>query len=537
MTSNKLCRPFLVLTYLIILNPIPSCALRMNYRQQKSTIEHKKGIDSLDSITSSSKNQTQEIHSLCSNEYVILNMDSSDISYNISFDCYSQIPNYKTIIKAFQINSICYVHPDQMYIHKQNKKISRCGEWLQLTGPSHKIVHCMVVGTINPIYQNVPFKVNKKILTLKKNLFTILTRGMWYINYSFTYATAAVHDYTLNIPPSLYTIERSNNSIIFQIYEVHRPIEYLQAGTILYFKNENDLFVLPSFFNHVHLRAININGDSVTFPKTNFQNFQKNFHISATSFFKNLKMSDCSFQRNNQISDVNDNSTKTPFLMWYFFSVKNNIPHMVNNKNLTFTTISNNSKTSIFIVNPAASLLSQESKEIMFEAKVNFLPVNLRVQTVIIANISKLGSPNAMFVVINNMATKLLYYNNSLYIRAAFDKQNYDFANAIILSYVANSGDILIVLNTKLIPLENNTKNCDNTYDCENTECTVDNTSLDVGTRKWIRGCEPQCGVCRDGFLCNTMGMCQKETNLNFRNAGYIKMVVLLICIVGLFLI
>ncbi|ELP91816.1 hypothetical protein EIN_421150, partial [Entamoeba invadens IP1] len=353
----------------------------------------------------------------------------------------------------------------------------------------------------------------------------------------YSYATAAVHDYTLNIPPSLYTIERSNNSIIFQIYEVHRPIEYLQAGTILYFKNEDDLFLLPSAFNHAHLRAININGDSVTFPKTNFQNFQKNFHIAATSFFKNLKMSDCSFQRNNQISDVNDNSTKTPFLMWYFFSFKNNVPHMVNNKNLTFTTISNNSKTSILIVNPAASLLSQESKEIMFEAKVNFRPVNLSVQTVIMSDINKFGAPNAVFKIVENMTTKVFYENNTIFVRAAFDKQNYDFANVIVLSYVANIGDTLIVLNTKLIPLDNNTKNCDNTYDCENTECTVDNTSLDVGTRKWIRGCEPQCGTCRDGFLCNTMGMCQKETNLNLRNEGYINMVVLSFCIVSLFLI
>ncbi|ELP84011.1 hypothetical protein EIN_345970 [Entamoeba invadens IP1] len=83
----------------------------------------------------------------CMTDFIAVNMDSNDITCTIVSECYKQILNYKHDITAFNLKAVCYVSPSNFFIQKDNLNVTRCGEWLSVTGPSQKSVHCMVAGS------------------------------------------------------------------------------------------------------------------------------------------------------------------------------------------------------------------------------------------------------------------------------------------------------------------------------------------------------------------------------------------------------
>ncbi|ELP89904.1 hypothetical protein EIN_473020, partial [Entamoeba invadens IP1] len=113
--------------------------------------------------------------------------------------------------------------------------------------------------------------------------------------------------------------------------------------------------------------------------------------------------------------------------------------------------------------------------------------------------------------------------------KIAFNLKTLQFSNVITITQRFSKGARVVLKSAYLFrEVElNDTDKCNSTsFDCLYTQCTITNESANVGPSPFLKGCEPACGICRDGFICSSLGKCIVEKSNNKRNFS-VKMVVL----------
>ena len=75
-----------------------------------------------------------------------IDLDNETNNFEIT-DCFTKIENYQSIVYGFNIHATCYVDKSMLLLREgKSKTISRCGEWIQMVGPSQQQVLCMLLS-------------------------------------------------------------------------------------------------------------------------------------------------------------------------------------------------------------------------------------------------------------------------------------------------------------------------------------------------------------------------------------------------------
>ncbi|ELP83587.1 hypothetical protein EIN_077720 [Entamoeba invadens IP1] len=452
-------------------------------------------------------------------DFLVVNMDSSEITYNVVTECYKHIPNNKRLISALNLNSVCYLSHSSFFIHKNGQNITRCGEWLSVTGPSQTNVHCMVAGSADMYYYGVKIEKNgNNLVGLKRRLFLLGTSQMKYIKDSVYQATVSISDCLLQIPPSLVVLNVTQNEVVVQVINVNRPVALIQINYNNCYKNEDDTFTLSRLLNTSNIKIISIDNEKIGMSTL----LEKVGYIAnATTSFQRYSMDQCKYIAAISVY-YEGQVVKNPLMIWYTYKVNKTFkPELLNMTKSMIITKDGDGDIMLTFIYGAAFLMSQDFSQFKCQLEVNFVLEIIDVKLMLITNMEKAGSQDGAILVRENLTYKYIQDKNTVSLFIAMDKTCKEFTNGLLIRYKSKTGDILILKNSSFDNVQEIQKmhQCDEkSFDCDNTECTVDNNSLDVGTRKWKSGCEPICGRCNEGYMCTTMGRCVLTKNNNMRS-------------------
>ncbi|ELP87966.1 hypothetical protein EIN_418150 [Entamoeba invadens IP1] len=471
----------------------------------------------------------------CMTDFVAVNMDSSEITISIISECYKQIPNYKHDIVAFNLKAICYVSPSKFFIHKDSLNVTRCGEWLSVTGPSQKSVHCMVVGSATMFYQNQNLEQNgENIIGLKAKLFMLGSSQLTYVKDSVYQATVAICDYLIQVSPSVLVLNVTAKDVMVQVYDVNRPVEFIEMSQTMYPKRDDDTFIIDRPLNPTDFKLVSLDSEKVGMP-TVYE--QVGYKATGTTSFPHYIMSDCKFIASTLLYSK-ESEKVNPLLTWYQFKVNSVFKaEMLNLSNPMITTNKGDGDVMLSFIYGSAFFMSQEYTQLRCEFITDFQFEIVDVKLLLIKNIEKASGTDGILVIRDNLKYQYKQVNNTVSLSIAMDKTCKEFSNGISIRYKSAPGDVLKIKKASFDPIQEMLKlhQCDqSSFDCSNTECTVDEKSLDVGMNRWKDGCAPICGRCRDGFVCTTMGKCVVEANNNLRSHSICTQVVLFLLVVFL---
>ncbi|ELP89903.1 hypothetical protein EIN_472910, partial [Entamoeba invadens IP1] len=168
---------------------------------------------------------TTQVESLCMTDFVVVNMNSPEVNIRNYTLCYNRIPNYEINVHGYNIKSLCFVHPDYLIVNKSTLFLNRCGEWLQIIGPSENIVNCMVAGSADIGTADSTLAIERRTIGVYSLLYKRLTSGVDNTKNYLTQVTMFEVAFDLGIPPSFYVIYRNESSVTIQFTDHNRPPE------------------------------------------------------------------------------------------------------------------------------------------------------------------------------------------------------------------------------------------------------------------------------------------------------------------------
>ncbi|ELP88898.1 hypothetical protein EIN_476000 [Entamoeba invadens IP1] len=482
--------------------------------------------------------------SVCIYDFAAVNYESDQVDILESEDCYHQVPDYKKVIVAHNRETLCYVNRKYLYLNKTNSRLNRCGEYMVMVGPSQRPIVCMVAGFMN-------LKVNNTLMTpeLTERFFGVtsktisqLTGGLEGSTNYFTQVTFSPSDIDQGVNPSLFVLSTDNNTAKVQVGNSNQIIEQVTVVTKgkekIYGQNIDGTFSFKIEDGISELRLISfdynkliIKNPNLTMPTT----------IGLASRFKAVRPKNCKFVIDDKIWKEGEVSNST-FMRWQVWQVNRNgegAMYDFTNEQMKLTSneiIDGKGFLSVGFFYPTEMLISQDFKELVVEFEVENTDNYEFARTILVRN-REYGKINieTMEYIDTNLTTKFYLTGDkkTIHLRAAFKNTDYSFTNLFAFSGFVPIGSYIILRSAYLTRSDanDNQYHCDHlSWDCDNMECRITNTSVVDGTNHWSEFCKPNCGTCRDGFVCTTGGRCISEINENIRS-GQLATVCLFVCL------
>ncbi|ELP85979.1 hypothetical protein EIN_136530 [Entamoeba invadens IP1] len=386
------------------------------------------------------------LNSTCMTDFVAFNLDSHDITYIIISECYTKIPNYKQLISAYNLKAICYVSSSNFFIHKDGHNITRCGQWLTVTGPSQKSFHCMVVGSAVMFYQNQNIEKNgETVVEVPNNLFLFGTGQLKHVRDSLYQATVSVGDYLAYIKPSLVILNMTQHEAIVQVFNLNKPVEMIGMNYISYIKRKDDTFTLKRPLNSSEIKIISLDFEKVVMPTI----LEKvGFIATATTSFQHFNMTKCKFIASPLLYSEKHQITN-PMLLWYFYRVNYRFQsELLDFIKPVIITRENDKEVMLTMIYGSAFLMSQDFRQLKCKLEVNFTIEIIDIKLMLIANVETAKNSDGFVIVRKNMTYTYKQTNDTVYILIAMDKSCKEFSNGIEIGYKSTPGDVLKLKDT-----------------------------------------------------------------------------------------
>ncbi|EMD47056.1 Hypothetical protein EHI5A_067090 [Entamoeba histolytica KU27] len=482
--------------------------------------------------------KTTTLHSVCMTNFVAVNIDSPTNVETISRTlCYDKIPDYRTNVHGYNIKSYCFVDENNFYVQKGNHNISRCGEWLQLVGPSQKPIVCMVAGSENLKVSGVSTSNQYSFIGVPRNIFLTLTGGFDEGASIVTQITLSETDFDLRISPTLYVLNRNDTTATIQFTDFNRNPEKIAVDNIFYDMTPENTFLVPLFDSDVAVHLIAFDNEKIDFPKVNLKRGDK---FMSTARFVNYDMVDCNFMADKNVFFRGSREDHGTLLTWQIVQWNQDKTIVeFDNSAQEIKFVGKTSNLSMVFVYPTVIMLNQDFAyfEIEFETSSSdyqFVVANTGHCKNVVKYTFDYCSPTQL-----NLPTK--YYFNRLEktikLRMSLFGINKLFSNTIELIHKVPPGTVLNLVSAQLVreaKMLNQTECNSVSFNCLGTECTITNQF----SRKvpFNFGCSPSCGVCRVGFTCNDYGKCVEEVNLNQRSEANVISCLLVLLLLQLLL-
>ncbi|ELP88844.1 hypothetical protein EIN_474460 [Entamoeba invadens IP1] len=457
------------------------------------------------------------VEPLCMPDFMALNLGSSLLKYTIVSDCYAEIPNRKYSIKGNNILSYCFIDDYFLRVNKNNTKVSRCGQWLEVVGPSQVSIVCMVSGSITPDVTEGSLPVGVPFVALPKGLYTKVSGGFSLDDDAFVQATVAETDFDLKVNPTLWVLNKSESEIRIQVTDCNRPYQFIEVEKINYKLSNDDTFTLPLIKRKTNINLVSFKDEKLTFEDIELDKITSTV---ANGKYDTVHLGKCTFVADNIIYSKTV-ANKIQLSVWLFYKLSDSIKvETMNKTNMKFVSDAGSRNTSIVMLNTSPIIIQQQFKELILSLKANFDVHFKEVSLYLVRS----GDDNTLYgsstTINKELKFKTTQNGTDVTLRALFDTKSWEFGNTITLTYVSEPGGTIELIEAMFDKSDTIKKvvECNSTiFDCLNTECTVTNMSIDEGRFIWQKGCEPVCGNCRDGYVCTTMGRCIHQENNNLR--------------------
>lgn len=185
-------------------------------------------------------------------------MVASQVDYDEQ--CYSHIDNYTRRVRGFVTHRMCYIDSLYKYHHVEGQDISRCGQCLELIGPTQKPFYCVVAGT---------FKAKENANMTKSDLEKIVFIN----NFNYDYIATSVHGSinhatqvsvrVISCPygsnPSLYVVSTDPISGTANVQPINTNVIHKEiiAGNVHYPILPNGTYTIPTHIKSLQLLSVN----------------------------------------------------------------------------------------------------------------------------------------------------------------------------------------------------------------------------------------------------------------------------------------
>ncbi|ELP84010.1 hypothetical protein EIN_345960 [Entamoeba invadens IP1] len=353
-----------------------------------------------------------------------------------------------------------------------------------------------------------------------------------YVRDSMYQATVAICDYLLTISPSVVVLNVTEKYVTVQVYNVNRPVEYIEMSQHIYTKRDDDTFIIDRPLNPTDFKLVSLDSEKVGMP-TVYE--RVGYTATATTSFPQYIMSDCKFIASNVLYSENKDNWKQKLIAWHLYKVYANFSaETVDLSNPVISTNNYEGDVMLSFIYTSAFFMSQEFTQLRCEFQANFKIELVNVKLFLIEDKETTTEDDGIITIKDNLTYQYNQVDDTVTLSIAMDKTCKEFSNGITIQYKSVPGGVLRIKEAIFDPIQEIQQllQCNqSSFDCSDTECTVDETALDVGMSKWKVGCEPVCGRCRDGFVCTTMGKCITEKNDNLRSQSICTRIVLLLLI------
>ncbi|EDR21497.1 hypothetical protein EDI_185560 [Entamoeba dispar SAW760] len=477
-------------------------------------------------------NGKNNFFSVCMSDFVAVNIDApTNIETIRRTLCYDKIPDYKTNVHGYNIKSYCFVDENDLYVKKGNRNISRCGEWLQLVGPSQKPIVCMVAGSERLNISGVADESEYSFIGVPRNIFLTLTGGFDETSNVVTQITLSETNFDLRINPTLYLINRNETTATIQFTDFNRNPEKISINNIFYDMTPQNTFEIPLFENDIIVHLITFDNEKIDFPKVNLKKGNKYTSIGR---FVNYDMTECNYMADKNVFFRDSRENHGTLLTWQILQWNQDKTVVkFDNCDQEIKFIGKTSNLSMVFMYPTAIMLNQDFSyfEVEFETSsldYKFVAANTGRCKDVLKYTFDYCSPTQVNLPIKyyfNKAEKIIKMRMSLF---GINKR---FSNIIELIHMVPQGTILNLISAQLVRetrMLNQTECSSVSFNCLGTECTITNQLSHKVPFNF--SCLPSCGVCRVGFTCNDYGKCVEEVNLNQRSeANVISCLIILL--------
>ncbi|BFU20648.1 hypothetical protein EHI8A_006200 [Entamoeba histolytica HM-1:IMSS-B] len=468
----------------------------------------------------SAQNDPCMSHFFISNEKHISELTGIGQYIVINEDCMKDIPDYQKESIGHNFGMECWIYEGVSMIHKVSHSTSRCGECLELTGPSQSPFNCIIVGTFS-VKQGCPYTKDdlSRMIIVKDGLFKLISTSTSESNYVFSQVTVKQADCNFHYPPFLYTLKKNETSVELQILNSAVVIEKIIIDDNDYLSLPNSHFIVPLQDNTVNIKLIAVDG---RICNVNDVNLNLIGLYVAKEQFTHRKVNSCPFMPSTQVYINSTSREQSSFFKWIFNQV--NMDYSIKRLNDTDQSIhfvAENARTTLGFGYPTVIKMYELFSLVIVEMEVEGNLPKYAFSTLGHGNQFGKSALDAVFVCNTNIPVEVLNIKKDethyfIKVKLSIPKHCYGYLNVIALTFVTVPGTIFDVKNITLIPKkQNNVTECGvESFDCQYTECTDSNTINPL----FSRGCFPRCGSCRNGLICSS-GKCVKEISYNSRSS------------------
>ncbi|KAL7717428.1 Uncharacterized protein QTN25_005242 [Entamoeba marina] len=423
-------------------------------------------------------------NSPCITEFALGNIDAigveGDTSYQLNeiSDCYESIPDSESVVYGKNIKSECYVHNSLKYFHFGEQNINRCGQCLEITGPSSTPYTCMIAAS-EEFYFSVANRFESSSLV-------------------FSQVTVQAIDCGYNVVPSLHTVNQNQENITIQIVNANTLLERIKIGSIEYFMNELGQFSFPIPTSLVDIQIISYYYDVVG---TKTVNLTKTSSLTFPNQFPYEEHTQCAYNPTEIIYDNTTELGNNSFLSWEIFLLDNslNVYYVTQEQGgVSFESVGIH--TTLLFYYFTSVQLSHYYNDVVLDLDISgnasFLMSNIAVNHRR-ESASYFDSKYIESDILTYVLTEKTDGGSRMQIKVPFNKANHQFANIIAITFETEEYPSFVLNKATLNKIQDASESCDiDSFDCsENIECST--------SKLWSDGCAPYCGTCRIGYSCS----------------------------------
>ncbi|EKE37215.1 hypothetical protein ENUP19_0211G0010 [Entamoeba nuttalli] len=441
--------------------------------------------------------------------------------------CYSELPNRKSEIYGINISDDCYVYSKQRYIHLYNHTISRCGQCIEIIGPSLMPYKCMISGWFTYNGSDINDNILNNIILVNdivaKKLVSEKEESGFQIAMSYSSCNYVVL-------PSLIVIRSNSTTLTILVYNTNERLYSISNGVWSNVIDKDGYFYIDPPINGFYERLVvsSIERRTIVFNKITSQTGKVYHPISQFSKVKENK--NCCFIPSKIIfsNTINYSALNAGFkyLVSSFTIIKN---LFINDKieatqgvvsTQSISLLLNGKRNGIIIQYPTSIQVTKHFKETVIQINSSSLVVK-EIYLAQLNLVSQNDSSNVHILLDLNENCKFFIekaFSNQYNLRIGLNQTIKGFFNSLIIDFETNDSSIQITSAESIERNEKSMVGCTiDSFDCNYTECSVSND----------RDCYQYCGSCMPGFHCTSSGFCEISTSIPSSSFSYVHFLVL----------
>ncbi|KAL7718529.1 Uncharacterized protein QTN25_004162 [Entamoeba marina] len=433
--------------------------------------------------------------------------------------CFSQIDDFENLVYGHLTNAECYIHENYFYHQAGADDVSRCGQCLELTGPTQQPLTCMLAGT----FYNIPtsnlteYDQERILFVSDENYDYIATVAHGAINHA-TQLSVRVVSCPFPTNPSLFVISSNETSAVVQPINFNVLHKLLIHDGVLYPINNDGTYTVPVVSNSSFV-MVSVNNSKLKFLNVD-TSIAGSYYLAENQFPSDITDEVCEFYPEKEVfGDTVVNAQSTPVMRYYTWTPTvfdgEQILRTYNIFGATNIPIDDQFDNKFFFSYPSVMQMAQTFSELDITIEYNNDDFEIANPFLLILDYN--GLIGSLFTeVCSDMQMEQENNNetNTSVIRISLIKRECEgFASALGFSLKTGVGTSLNITDARFVFSETHSQynHCKiDTYMCKHMECVPDGV--------YEEGCEPNCGSCVTGYQCNEEGTCVKNPKLNTRS-------------------